>query len=224
MSNVVDFPTPESMKNTKKFMNKAQSGQKPSRQEANMAVIESHQMIQGLQTAIGRLAQGFQALEQGVQSLDTHIGILLHTLIDKNVITQQDLEASWEKYVVAPQEEALTKHIELLKQQSAEDAFFATVLEKTRVFEFPNQELNGEEVKGVDIRRYFMSALTNPASRNQVLPELRQFISDLPEYNPPQEVPEEPSKRPDCGYCDAPECLFCNPVPVADTTDPSTTL
>lgn len=210
--NVIDFPGQNDLKSTKRAATKLSQGQKLTRQEATNAYVENQQLFQGLTQAMGRLVAGHQALEGGMRDLDTHLGVLLHALLDKGILTKEDLDTAWDKHFVQPQEEELTKYIENLKQQSTQDAVFATVLEKVRTFTFEERDFNGTKVDGTTLRRMYMQALVNPESRVQALAELRNIVPDLPELVVPEEEPKEEITHPDCHYCGLPECTFCNPL------------
>lgn len=197
-------------------MNKVDQGKKPTRQEALNTVSETNQRLIGLTNAMGQLAQGHMELDKGLQGLSTHLSLLIHILMDKGIMTKETFEEAYQKYIVQPQEEGLSKHIELLKQQSAEDAYFAVVLEKVRAFKFDDKEINGEQVSGTAIRNFYIQALVNPETRWQVLPEVSAVVPDLPTFTPVSEesAEEEVNLHPDCHYCGKPECTFCNPITV----------
>jgi hypothetical protein len=220
MDNVIQFPNANS---SNKALRDAAKGKKVSQKKALSAMVETHQMMQALQNTMGRLANSQVGLEQVLERLDMNFNVLMKMLQDLEVFDDEKWEAAWEKYVVKPQEEALTKHIEELKQKSAEDAYFGHVMELVRKHEFEEFEQDGQNITSKAQRDYYINMLANPAIRRQVLEAVRQKIPYVPvadftafEQAETEKVrdPEETDvdqKHPNCHYCGKDDCEFCNP-------------
>lgn len=216
--------TPQfSAKATEKVAKSIQKGKKVSQQQAFGAMMETRQVANMLMGTVGRLTQAQSALEEALIRINTNLSILVRALQDKGVLTEAEHQEAWDKYVVKPQDEALTKHIEQLKTQSAEDAYFADLLERTRKHTFADRTVPAgpdgqtENVTGAEVKDYFVQSLVNPRGRRNVVEELRKEMPDLPTFTPPPPEPEpepEKAKHPDCNYCGSPDCPFCSQVAV----------
>jgi hypothetical protein len=234
--NVIPFPGKkelEGMKSSQMVAKNVSKGKKVTQQQAFGALLEMRQMVDGVINAVGRLSQAQVGYENILQRIDTNLGVLMSMLIDKEVFAQEDWDAAWQKYVIQPQEEALTKHIEEMKKGSAEDAFFAEVVNMVRAFDWQDREVeegeNKKKVSGKQVKEFYIQMLLNPATRRQALADVRKDIPDVPELNleelekaDEKEAVEktEDRKMPDCKYCGQPDCEYCSSLELEKTEEP----
>jgi hypothetical protein len=232
--NVIQFPGKEElagMRSSQAVAKNVAKGKKVTQQQAFGALLEMRQMVDGVINATGRLSQSQVGFENILQRIDTNLGVLMSMLIDKEVFTQEDFKEAWNKYVLKPQEDALTKHIDQLKEGSGEDAFFAEVINMVRAFDWPEREINDQKIAGNQVKEFYMQMLLNPATRLQALPDIRKDIPEVPELDlealqkeTPAEAPvvtetEEDRSMPDCKYCGQPECEYCSSLELADVAE-----
>lgn len=232
--NVVPFPGHDELKDmrfSKKVAQNVSKGKKVSQQQAFGALLEMRQMVNNVIQSLSRVVQSQMEYERIIQGIDTNLSVLTSLLIDKEVISQQDLDGAWEKYVVEPQEKAMDKHIEKMKAQSAEEAFFAEVLTMVRAHEWPTRTVGEQEYTSKQIRDFYVQMLLNPGTRKQILDEIRKEIPEVPnldfeklaelnqEDQPEDQKPTEARKLPDCRYCGKEDCAFCNPPVEEETVD-----
>lgn len=229
--NVIPFPGKkelEGMKSSQMVAKSVAKGKKVTQQQAFGALLEMRQMVDGVINAVGRLSQAQVGYENILTRIDTNLGVLMSMLIDKEVFTQGDWDEAWQKYVLKPQEEALTKHIEEMKKGSAEDAFFAEVVNMVRAFDWPEREVNEKKVSGKQVKEFYIQMLLNPATRRQALVDVRKDIPEVPELDLEELEKEdekvaveklEDRKMPDCKYCGQPDCEYCSSLELADTAE-----
>lgn len=215
--NVIQFPGQKELQGMRASQMVAKSvakGKKVTQQQAFGALLEMRQMMDSTIGAIGRLTQTQQGFESILERIDTNLGVLMSMLIDMEVFTKEDFEAAWKKYVTDPQEANLSKHVEKLKESSAEDAFFAEVITMVRDFDWEDREVNDKTVSGKQVKDFYVQMLVNPTTRHQALVDVRKDVPGIPEMNLPKEkdVPAPPKTdteraMPDCKYCG--ECDYC---------------
>jgi hypothetical protein len=219
-NNVVQFPGQkelDGMKSSQMVAKNVAKNKKVTQQQAFGALLEMRQMVDGVINAVGRLSQAQVGYENILQRLDTNLGVLMSMLIDKEVFSQEDWDTAWKKYVLDPQEEALTKHLDEMKKNSAEDAFFAEVINMVRTHDWPEREAQDKKVSGKQVKDFYVQMLLNPATRRQALVDVRKDIPEVPELNL-EELEKEDEKKakdekdrkmPDCKYCGQPDCEYC---------------
>ena len=220
MGDVVDFPGKEQLANmhsSRQVAKNVAKGKKITQQQALGALLEMRQIVDGTVNAVGRLSQSMVGYEQILQRIDVNMGTLMTMLKDLGVYEEEDWKAAWKKCVLDPQEKAIAARIEKMKKESAEDAFFAEVLEMVRAYEFAGREINGQQVSGDQLRDFYTQMLLNNQARRQVLDDLRKDMPETPELDlealarkDEQEATED-TKHPDCHYCGKDDCEFCNP-------------
>jgi hypothetical protein len=227
--NVVQFPGKEElegMKSSQMVAKNVAKGKKVTQQQAFGALLEMRQMVDGVINAVGRLSQAQVGYENILSRIDTNLGVLMSMLIDNKVFSQDDWNEAWQKYVVKPQEEALTKHIEDMKKGSAEDAFFAEVVNMVRTHDWPEREVEDKKVSGKQVKDFYIQMLLNPATRRQALADVRKDIPEVPELNLEELEKEdeetavekkEDRKMPDCKYCGQPDCEYCGSLELENT-------
>ena len=209
--NMIQFPG----KAGNKMADKVEKHEKVTQQQALNALNESGNMVKQLMGSLQKIAQAQIGLEQLVQQLDTNVGVLVKMLMDKGIMTVEDMEAAWDKYVAQPQEQGLVHHIEEMKLASAEEAYYAVVLEKIKDFNWPDREVEGKIYSGKQVRDFYLQLIINTSTRASGIDEVKTFIADLPELHAvvPEEipVPKEPEiPMPDCHYCGKDDCPVCN--------------
>jgi hypothetical protein len=209
-----DIILPEEGKASKLVAKSVAKGKKVSQQQAFGAMMEMRQMVEACLNNVGRLAQSQTQFEGILQRLDTNLGVLMSMLIDKEVFSKEDWEQAWDQYVIQPQEDALTKHLEEMKKNSAEDAFFSEVITMVRGHTFEDREVQGQQFEGKQVKEFYMQMLLNPATRRQALVDVRKDIPEIPELNLEEmeqkdeaEAQETERQMPDCKYCGT--CEFC---------------
>jgi len=224
--NVIPFPGKEElagMKSSTMVAKNVAKNKKVTQQQAFGALLEMRQLVDGVINAVGRLSQSQVEYEKILQQVDMNFRVLMHTLLDNKVISEENWETSWNKYVTEPHEKAIDDQIEEMKKNSAEDAYFAEVLTMVRKHEWPEREVNGNKVDGSIVKNFYTQMLMNPATRKQALGDLRKDIPEIPEYNseePEEEsVQEETRAMPDCKYCGKPDCEFCNSLKENEIVD-----
>jgi hypothetical protein len=229
--NVIQFPGKDSlegMQNSQRLAKNVSKGKKVTQQQAFGALLEMRQMVDGVINAVGRLSQAQTGYENILQRIDTNLGVLMSMLIDKDVFTKEDWTEAWAKYVLKPQEDALTKHIDDMKLGSAEDAFFAEVVNMVRSHDWPEREISGKPVSGQQVKDFYIQMLLNPATRRQALTDVRKDLPDVPELNLEELAATDKAKEetvveestsseenramPDCKYCGKTDCEFCNSI------------
>ena len=230
MNNVIQFP---GAPGSNRALKNAGKGKKVSQKTAMQALQETHQIVQGLMNTVGRLTQTQAGLEQTSERIDANQHVLTKLLMKKKeLFTEKEYDEAWEEFIIKPQEEALDKHIEELKLQSAEDAYFACVIELVRKHEFETVTQGEQKIPSKAQCDYYVSLLTNPTMRRQVLENIQEKVPGLPTADfeafakkdavkreqEKLEVVEEISEteeditHPDCHYCGKDDCEFCKPV------------
>jgi hypothetical protein len=216
MNDMTEMEQLEGMKVSQMVAKSVAKGKKVSQQQAFGALLESRQMINGITNTVGRVVQAQMEYEKFLQQINTNLGVLMSMLIDKSVYSQDDWKEAWEKYVIKPQEEAIDKRIEDMKTASAEDAFFAEVLNMVRSHDWQDREVNGKTYTGKQVRNFYVQMLLDPNTRYPALDDLRKEIPEIPELNlgklgeNEEEVQIEERQMPECKYCGLPTCSFCN--------------
>jgi hypothetical protein len=195
-------------------------GKKVSQQAAFNAMVQMKDLMDGQGMAVQRLSQMLLMLEQTIQRIDMHFGVLMHILMEKDIFTEDDWKEGWNKHVVEPERQRVKDTAEAIKQDeetSEEDKFFSDVILKVLDFEFSEEvELeDGNKVDGGALQDFFLNRLLNPQFRRLVLDDVRKHIPDIPEFEPEVAKNEEvvATKHPECHYCGKPECPHCNPLP-----------
>jgi predicted house-cleaning noncanonical NTP pyrophosphatase (MazG superfamily) len=221
MGDLVDINS----KVVKQFKKRAGQNKKITAQEAlNMVLeikgtqVQEQKMMMGMQNAFGNLVNDVQ---NEMNKMWQHVDITKKMLQDTSVCSANDWSNAWDKYVTKPQEEMLSKHLEVLRETSPKDAYFANVIQAVRDFEFKEEtDPNGNPVDPKAIKDNALNALLNVEQREEACKYLRQqYMENLPEFVEPEEVTldaankvDEPEERPmpDCKYCGLETCSFCN--------------
>ncbi len=227
--NVIPFPGQNElsgMKSSQMVAKNVAKGKKVTQKQAFGALMEMRQMVDGVIGAVGRLGQSQVGFENILTRIDTNLGVLMSMLIDQGTFTQEDWTVAWKKYVLDPQEEGLTKHIEEMKKGSAEDAFFAEIANMVRTHNWPDREVEEgdkkKKVPGKQVKDFYIQMVLNPATRRQALVDIRKDIPNVPELNleelekTDETEATEDRKMPDCKYCGQPECEYCSALSLED--------
>jgi len=215
-------------KSGKRIAKRMENGTKITRQEAFGALMEMKNLMDGMLEHVQRLSQAIMGHEQTLHQMDAMLGVLLKVLHEKGVLTDEQWDVAWDKHVLAPQRAEMDKAVEELRTKSAEDAYFAHVIDLVKAHTFEPQVVEGnpEPITNQQQKDFFVRALLTPHVRKRALNELKTKLT-VPDYTPPQGVdtPEQEVKHPDCHYCGKPECAYCSThtrapeAPIVDESD-----
>lgn len=209
----------------KPMAKQVKKGKKVTQQAAFNAMVQMKGLVDAQGGGMQKMSQMLLMMEQTVQRVDMHLGVLMHVLMDKELFTDEDWKNAWMKYVVEPERERVKEIATSMKEDeeaSDEDAYFGDVILRVLEHKFEDTEIEGQPVEGGALQDFFLNRLLNPQFRRLVLDDVRKQLPDIPELTPEttEKAEVEAKEHPDCHYCGKADCLYCNPLPTDDTPDP----
>lgn len=185
--NIIQLDMFRGKRGIKQVEKKVAKGKKVTQQEAFSALME-------MKTVVGAMMQSLEGLSQAVINHDAVLHVMVR-MLDENGM---DFTEHWKKYMKPPEgeqtdEEMLDAKLEEMKRSSADEVFFAEVIDRARNYTFEAQTIEEREFDADGVKDYYINLLLNPDTRVGALNELRELLPNMPEYQiaEPKETSEE---------------------------------
>lgn len=188
--NIIQMDMFRNKKSIQRVEKKVAKGKKVTQQEAFGALME-------MRTVVGAMMQSLNGLSQTVINQDAALHVIIR-MLDENGM---DFTEYWKKYMKPPEEEKtdeekLQDTLEEMKKSSADEVFFAEVIDRVRNHTFEPQTIEEREFDADGVKDYYISMLLKPDMRVGMLNELRELLPNMPEYKIAEPV-EDPVETTD---------------------------
>ena len=173
----------EGKKGFKRAERKLKKGVKPTNSDLLMALVDIQEATMGMQATMPKMMNDIVNIRDLLEFLMQQIHMLKHLMIENKLVTEDQMQAAWEKFVIKPMEDrkavaqqakqaVVDKNIEELKKFSAEDAFYVSVIDAVRKHTFEPMEIEGKQFGPEETKAHFVASLLDETKREATYTEL----------------------------------------------------